>query len=189
MWKTSIPCTPIHTTLLFPAVFSPTLYSLSVSRIRKQSTSEKSNNFLEYTLAMSFNDYNSLRKKIQFYTFVQMRPGKWECSSIYRLAYCCWRRARSQVARVLSHIKRKQRALFPYKSRRIYIYQPQPFAKQQTEYIRERYLCIILGGDSHIEEVTFYTNIWSYVVYSPPFTRIHSNTFKSFLMLTQIYSP
>lgn len=44
-------CSPLHCTP----------YQLVESR--KQSTSEKGNNFLEYTLAMSFNDYNSPRKK------------------------------------------------------------------------------------------------------------------------------
>lgn len=126
----------IHTTLIFPAVSHLHCTPYQLVESRKQSTSEKSKTFLEYTLAMSFNDYNSPRKKIQFYTCVQMRPGKVGIfinipSSLLLLKGGLEAgRARSQVARVLSHIKRKQRALFPYKSRRTYIYQPQPFAKQ-----------------------------------------------------------
>ena len=68
-------CTHTHNFNL-PCCFSLTLYSLSVSRIKKTAPQKKARLFLEYTLAMSFNDYNSPRKKIQFYTSVQMRPGK-----------------------------------------------------------------------------------------------------------------
>lgn len=128
-----------------------------------------------------------LGRRYSFILLCRWDQGKVECSSIYRLAYCCWREA-SQVARVLSHIKRKQRALFPYNQEEFIFISPSPLQSNRQNIVR-RYLCIILGGDSHIEEVTFYTNIWSYVVLQSSFTRIHSNTFKSFLMLTQIYIP
>ena len=66
----------ICTTLIFPDVSHLHCTPYQLVESRKQSTSEKSKTFLEYTFAMSFNDYNSPRKKIQFYTCVQMRPGK-----------------------------------------------------------------------------------------------------------------
>ena len=61
------------------------------------------------------------------------------------------------MARVLSHIKRKQRALFPYKLRRIVFISPSPLKGNRQNIVR-RYVCIILGGDADIDEVTFYRN-------------------------------
>lgn len=53
-----------HTNLIFPSVslLYYTLYQLVESK--KQSNSEKNKFFLEYTLTMLFNDYNTPRKEI-----------------------------------------------------------------------------------------------------------------------------
>lgn len=87
---------------------------------------------------MSFNDYNSLRKKIQFYTFVQMRPGKVgmliNIPSSLLLLKGGLREARWLG---LSHIKRKQRALFPYKSKKnLYLSAP-AFASSRQNIVRK----------------------------------------------------
>ena len=149
----------IHTTLLFPAVSHLYCTPYQLVESRKQSTSEKSNNFLEYTLAMSFNDYNSPRKKIQFYTFVQMRP--WKVGMLVNIPSSLLLLKGGLEARWLEFYptSRENKELFFHINQEEFIFiSPSPLQSNRQNIVR-RYLCIILGGDSHMEEVTFYTNI------------------------------
>jgi len=107
---------------------------------------------------MSFNDYNSPRKKIQFYTFVQMRPGKVGMFINIPSSLLLWKGGPEARWLELYPTSRENKELFFHINQEEFIFiSPSPLQSNGQNIVR-RYVCIILGGDADVEEVTFYRN-------------------------------